>query len=227
MIQSDGGGWQSTFEFYHGDGTQADLENSATTLLLVKVESGGTPPAYTGGQATDDLDTNNDGILDLPTGWTVVDSVGIMDGASWPSATDSSYGAITFRAPELLPMALPILARCAYGNIIDVPGPLTTTAGTFYVGRKGESTGSTSNDWVGTIVDGTAAAPLNFVFYSASDPAYTGMKLSDMVYGGTNLSRRSAGRPVLYPHHQRHPVHHQHDRDPWRPRRRCGRGPAR
>ena len=67
------------------------------------------------------------------------------------------------------------------------------------MGRKGESTGSTSNDWVGTIVDGAAASPLNFVFYSASDPAYTGMKLSDMVYGGTNLSAAPLGELAYTP----------------------------
>ncbi len=211
------GGVGSTVGHY-SDGTQLDLENGATTILLVKVEGGIVATN------TIDLDTDNDGFLDLPEGWTVVDSVGIMDGAG-AAATDSSYGAITFRAPSSVDATYQ--GACAYGNVIDVPGPLTTTAGTFYVGRKGESTGSTTNDWVGSIVDGTAATAVNNVFYSASDPAYTGMKISDMVYGGTNLMRRSAGRAVLYPDHQRHPVHHEHDRDPWRSRRRCGGGPAR
>jgi hypothetical protein len=175
--QANAGGVGSTVGHY-SDGTQVDLENSATTILLVKVEGGIVPTN------TLDLDTNNDGLLDLPTGWTVVDSVGIMDGAS-EAATDASYGAITFRAPD---SSGNYLGTCAYGNIINIPGPLTTTAGTFYVGRKGESTGSTSNDWVGSIVDGTAANPTAYVFYSASDPAYTGMLISDMVYGGTNAS---------------------------------------
>ena len=166
------------------DGTQADLENGAATILLVKVEGGITPTN------TIDLDTNNDGLLDLPVGWTVVDSVGIMDGAG-AAATDASYGVITFRAPSSGDGTYQ--GASAYGNIIDVPGPLTTTAGTFHVGRKGESTGSTSNDWVGAIVDGVAASPLNFFFYSSSDPAYTGMLLSDMVYGGTNASAAPLG----------------------------------
>ena len=171
------------------DATQVDLENSATTILLVKVEGGIAPTN------TLDLDTNNDGILDLPAGWTVVDSVGIMDGAT-PAASDFSYGAITFRAPD---SSGNYLGTCAYGNIINVPGPLTTTAGTFYVGRKGESTGSTSNDWVGSIVDGTAANPLNFIFYSASDPSYTGMYIRDMVYGGTNASAAPLGSLAYTP----------------------------
>lgn len=159
------------------DGTQVDLENSATTILLVYVAPGGVTPTN-----TLDLDTNNDGLLDLPAGWTVVDSVGIMDGAN-AAATDSSYGAITFRAPDVNGN---YLGTCAYGNIIDIPGPLTTSAGTFYVGRKGASTGSTSNDWMGAIVDGSASAPLNYYFFSASDPGYNGRLLTDMVHGGTN-----------------------------------------
>jgi hypothetical protein len=167
------------------DNLQVDLENGAATILLVKVDVGGVAPTN-----TLDLDTNNDGLLDLPTGWTLVDSVGIMDGAS-AAATDSSYGAITFRAPSSVDGTYQ--GASAYGNIINVPGPLTTTAGTFYVGRKGESTGSTSNDWVGVIVDGSAANPTAYWMYSASDPGYTGMLLSDMSYGGTNASAAPLG----------------------------------
>lgn len=162
---------------HHSDGTQVDLENSAATILLVKVEPGGVLP-----EVTIDLDTNNDGFLDLPAGWTVVDSVGIMDGAG-AAATDAVYGVVNFRAPDTNGN---YVGTCAYGNIINVPGPLTTSSGTFYVGRKGESTGSTANDWVGAIADGSAGSPLNFIFHSASDPAYNGLKIADMVYGGTN-----------------------------------------
>ncbi len=166
------------------DGTQVDLENAATTILLVNIGAGIVPTN------TIDLDTNNDGVLDLPTGWTVVDSVGIMDGSAGASATDFSYGAITFRAPDTNGA---YVGSCAYGNIINIPGPLTTSAGTFYVGRKGESTGSTANDWIGAIVNGAAASPLAFYFYSASDPAYTGMLLADMIYGGPNASSAPLG----------------------------------
>ncbi len=157
---------------HYSDGTQVDMENGATTILLVNIGTG-QPPAI-----TLDLDTDNDGLLDLPEGWTVVDSVGIMDGAS-AAATDSTYGAINFRV-EGQP------GTSAYGNMIDVPGPMTTTAGTFHVGRKGESTGSTAADWFGSILNGAAASPLNFYFYSSSDPAYSGRIVSDMLYGGLN-----------------------------------------
>jgi len=172
------------------DGTQVDLENGPTTILLVDIGAGIIPTN------TLDLDTNNDGFLDLPEGWTVVDSVGIMDGQSPTATTESSYGAITFRAPGTNGL---YWGTCAYGNVIDVPGPMTTPSGTFYVGRKGESTGSTSNDWVGSIVDGSAANPTAYIFYSASDPSYTGMLISEMVYGGTNASAAPLGTLAYTP----------------------------
>ncbi|HOX60083.1 MAG TPA: immunoglobulin domain-containing protein [Verrucomicrobiota bacterium] len=165
---------------HYSDASQVDLENSATTFLLINIGSGVTP------SLANDLDTNNDGLLDLPAGWTVVDSVGIMDGAS-AAATDFSYGAITFRAP--LYNTTTYQGTCAYGNIIDVPPPsYSTTAGSFHVGRKGESTGSTSNYWAGSIVEGNAASPLAMYFFGSSDPFYTGIPVSAMVYGGTNPS---------------------------------------
>ncbi len=187
--QANEGGVGSSVGHY-SDGAQLDMENGATTILLITNGSGIMPTN------TIDLDTNNDGFLDLPEGWGVVDSVGIMDGASG-AATDASYGAITFRAPSSVDGTH--LGTCAYGNIIDVPGPLTTTSGTFYVGRKGETTGSTSNDWVGSIVDGSAANPTAYIFYSASDPSYTGMRISDMAYGGTNASAAALGTLAYTP----------------------------
>lgn len=163
---------------HYGDGTQGDLENGATTILLVNIGTGSTPTLTT------DLDTDNDGVLDLPAGWTISDSVGLMDGNT-PLATDRSYGAITFR------VAYPAgnyAGTNVQGNVIDVPGVYTSSAGSLYVGRKGESTGSTTNDWVGTIVDGGSAAnPLGFMFASPTDSSFTGVKLSDMKFGGKNL----------------------------------------
>jgi hypothetical protein len=194
VVMCNGGGFQNTTFFYRGDGYAADLENKATTILLVKVESGYTAPQYTGGGAsgacTDDLDTDDDGILDLPAGWTVVDSVGIMDGAAAVLDTDRSYGFITFRAPVGgSGMTGEYHGTNVNGNVIDVPPPAySTTSGTFHVGRKGESTGTNSTDWVGSTLAGAAASPLSFTFLSSSDSNYTGRLLSDMVYGGTMLS---------------------------------------
>ena len=180
VIQNTGGqGWGLTGSStvgHSGDGTQVDLENSATTIMLINIGSDAAPTL------TDDLDTDNDGFLDLPTGWTVVDSVGIMDGASG-AATDMSYGAITLRAAY---PAGNYLGWSAYGNIIDLPGAPPTSSGAMYVGRKGESTGSTADDWFGAILNGSASDPLNITFAYVSDPFYQDMKFPDMVFGGPN-----------------------------------------
>lgn len=180
VIQNTSGtGWGLTGAStigHSGDGTQVDLENSATTILLVNI---GTGPAPT---LTTDLDSDDDGLLDLPSGWSVADSVGIMD-ASSPLATDFSYGAITLRAAY---PAGTYLGTSAYGNIIDVPGVPPTSAGAMYVGRKGNSTGSTADDWFGAILNGSAADPLNITFAYVTDSYYQGKKLPDMMFGDAN-----------------------------------------
>lgn len=149
---------------HSSDGTQVDLENSATTMLLINIGAGAAPTLTT------DVDTDNNGVLDLPAGWTVVDSVGIMDGVS-ALAADFSYGAVTLR--------LGGVGTAVSGTLIDVPGSGTG----FYVGRIGESTGSTAADWFGSVVTGSAG---NFTLSSASDPRFTGKLISDMVFGGPN-----------------------------------------
>ncbi|MCW5550941.1 MAG: PEP-CTERM sorting domain-containing protein [Verrucomicrobiae bacterium] len=153
---------------HSSDGSQLDLENSATTILLVNIGTGDAPTL------TLDLDSNDDGLLDLPAEWTVVDSVGIMDGVS-AGATDFSYGAVTLRIGGV--------GASEYGNIVDVP-PGTGTG--FFVGRIGESTGSTADDWFGARVNGTAADPLAFTFTSASDPRFVNKVITDMNFGGAN-----------------------------------------
>lgn len=159
---------------HSGDGTQFDLENSATTLLLVNIGSGAAPTL------TLDLDTtvNDDGLLDLPSGWTVLDSIGVMDASGTPAATDLSYGAITFRQGTV--------GGSAYGNII------TMAAGSnLYVGRKGDSTGSTSDDWVGSALTGSGG---NFVFgANTTDASFVGLPLSIMQFGATNAPEPSSG----------------------------------
>jgi hypothetical protein len=149
---------------HSSDGTQTDLENSATTMLLINIGAGAAPTLAL------DLDNNDDGLLDLPAGWTVVDSVGILDGNT-ALATDKSYGAVTLR--------LGGVGSAASGTMIDVPGSGTG----FYVGRIGESTGSTAADWFGSVVTGSAG---NFTLSSASDPRFTGKNISEMVFGGAN-----------------------------------------
>lgn len=158
-----------------GNPNQLDLENGTTTIMLVNIGSGSAPTL------TLDLDTDNDGLLDtLPTGWSIVDSVGIIDGAATQAATDFSYGAITLRVGGAA------AGSSAYANVIDVPGTPPTTAGAMIVGRLGDSTGSTAADWFGAILNGSAADPLNIILSSSSAPALQGLKISDMIAGGTN-----------------------------------------
>jgi hypothetical protein len=161
---------------HSGDGTQVDLENGTTTMMLINIGSGSAP------LLTLDLDANDDGWLDpLPTGWSVVDSVGIIEGSATGGATDFSYGAITLRVQGAA------AGSSQYGNIVEVPGTPPTTAGAMYVGRRDESTGSTADDWFGAILNGSASDPLNITFASASNPFFQGHKLPDMIFGGANI----------------------------------------
>ncbi len=178
VIQNTGGqGWGPTGSStvgYSGDNTQVDLENSATTILLVNIGTGSAPTL------TLDMDANDDGLLEVPGGWTVADSVGLMDGAS-AAATDYSYGAITFRASY---PADNYLGTSEYDNIIDVPGAPPTSAGALYVGRKGDSTGSTADDWFGANLSGSASDAVNITLAYATDPYYQGLTLGDLNFGG-------------------------------------------
>lgn len=179
VIQNTSGtGWGLTGAStigHSGDGTQVDLENGSTTILLINRGSGDAPAL------TLDLDADDNGVLDLlPTGWSIVDSVGIIDGAATQAATDFTYASVTLRVGGTA------TGSSLTGTVVDVPGTPPTTAGAMYVGRKGESTGSTADDWFGAILNGAAADPLNIAFASTSDPFYQGMKLPDMVFGGAN-----------------------------------------
>jgi len=179
VIQNTAGqGWGLTGAStvgYSGDGTQVDLENGTTTIMLINIGSGSAPTLSL------DLDADNDGVLDaLPSGWSVVDSVGIIDGAATQAATDWSYGAVTLRVGGAA------AGSSLSGNIVDVPGTPPTTAGAMWVGRRGESTGSTAADWLGAILNGSASDPLNITFADVNDPAFVGWKLPDMVFGGAN-----------------------------------------
>lgn len=152
---------------HHGDNsaTTVALENSATSFLLVNIGSGAAP------LVTDDLDLDNDGTLDaLPAGWTLLDSVGLIDSVG-ATATDVSYGAITFRIGTIGAETDP--------NLVQVPGSGTA----LYVGRKGESTGSTANDWFGAIPSGSGPTT---ILNNSTDPFYNGLTLADMQFGGIN-----------------------------------------
>jgi hypothetical protein len=149
---------------HYSDGTQLDLENSAATILLVNIGSGAAPTL------TLDLDTENDGFLNLPEGWTILDSIGLSDNNT-AAETDWLYGAINFRKGAL--------GGSVTGPIIELP----TTGTSMYAGRIGDSTGSTADDWfAGNLNAGGMAGNFN----TSTDPRFLGKNISEMVFGGPN-----------------------------------------
>lgn len=152
---------------HHGENssTTVALENSATSFLLVNIGPGAAP------SVANDMDLDNDGALDaLPAGWTVLDSVGLIDSVG-ANPTDVSYGAITFR--------LGTVGAETDTNLVQVPGSGTA----LFVGRKGESTGSTADDWFGAIPSGTGPT---MTLNNSTDPFYNGLTLADLQFGGIN-----------------------------------------
>jgi len=147
---------------YLGDGSQVDIEQPAMTLMLVNIGGGAAPTTTT------DLDADNNGVLDaLPAGWTLLDSISVLDGNN---AGDFGYGALTFRSGTFLGTNL-------MGNVIDI-GFIPR-----YVGRVGDSTGSTIADW---FTSEMTNAPPNTGFSVASDSRAVGKNISAMQFGGTN-----------------------------------------
>ncbi|MCS6852422.1 MAG: cadherin-like domain-containing protein, partial [Gemmataceae bacterium] len=127
------------------DGTSTDIENPSFTVFLIYAP---TPPTL-----TDDIDSDNNGTPDgsVFASWTILDSIGVLDGNN---AGDISYGAI---------------------NFIGGSGTGTSTTGTNvnvafnaqYVGRIGNSTGSAPADWVAS--DSLGGTAPNFVLGSAAN----------------------------------------------------------
>ncbi|MDZ8189419.1 MAG: FG-GAP-like repeat-containing protein, partial [Nostoc sp. ChiSLP02] len=114
-------------------GQATDIENGSVSFLLIQSNSAPT--------LTNDIDSNNDGIADGASysNWSVLDSVAALDGGT----TDLAYGSIVFRK----------------GAVGSVPTNATVVDTSFiagYVGRSGNTTGSTASDWVASLVTGTA-----------------------------------------------------------------------
>lgn len=144
-----------------------DFENGSFSALLVHVSS--TAAAPTGSQ---NLDTNDDGELDLPTGWTVIDSIGYVDGTE-PAAR--GYGAITFA--EDGDGTVPSGANQVSVNLTNDDASLFL--------RIGDSTGSTGSDWVAIRLDESSVAP-NFVIQDASDANFQAGAVATSHLGESN-----------------------------------------
>lgn len=123
-----------------------DVENISFTAMIVNIGSGSAP---TWGRQ---LDANNDGTLELPLGWSILDSIGVGDTGS----ADRLYGAVNFSsAPNTSTVTTNggLLQYLAWNEIE-------------YLARVGTSTGNTLLDWAvadvgftGTVVDSIVNGP--------------------------------------------------------------------
>ena len=126
--------------------TAGDVENISFTAMVVNIGSGSAP---TWGRQ---LDANNDGTLELPLGWSILDSIGVGD----TGAADRLYGAVNFSsAPNT-------------STVTTNGGLLQYLAWTEieYLARVGTSTGNTLLDWAvadvgftGTVLDSIVNGP--------------------------------------------------------------------
>ena len=108
------------------------MENISFTAMVISGATGGTglPAAPTWGQQ---LDSDNDGLLELVSGWSILDSIGVGD----TGASDRLYGAVNF-------------SNAAEGSSVTSNGGLLKYLGwseTEYLARVAESTGNTLADW--------------------------------------------------------------------------------
>jgi hypothetical protein len=127
--QDDGEGFgsgSSSSIGHQGESGQPDLENGSATFFLVLAPR--LPVLGT------DIDSNNDGVPDgeVFSQWTILDSIGVLDN---DGLGDIAYGAINFRRND---------QATATGTIV----PISFTAD--YLGRTGNTFGSSPADWVAT-----------------------------------------------------------------------------
>ena len=111
---------------FSADSVATDIEDASVTFMVIQT---GTAPTL-----TSDIDTDDNGTPDGATftGWSVIDSIGALDGSA---TTDRTYGAIN------------------YSNNTGTPGsapgtPILVAFTASYLGRSGNTTGSTAADWV-------------------------------------------------------------------------------
>jgi len=120
-----------------------DVENISFTAMIVNIGSGSAP---TWGRQ---LDANNDGTLELPIGWSILDSIGVGD----TGAADRLYGAVNFSsAPNTSTVSANggLLQYLAWSEIE-------------YLARVGTSTGNTLLDWAVADVGFTAPAVVDSI----------------------------------------------------------------
>ncbi|MHC0066257.1 FG-GAP-like repeat-containing protein [Nostoc sp. UIC 10890] len=160
-----GAGWGSGASSSLGHIGQAnanDTENGSVNFFLIQTT--------TAPNLSNDIDSDNNGIADGATysNWTVLDSVSVLDGGT----TDKAYGSIVFR-------------KGSVGSVPTNAAVVDTSFITGYVGRSGDTTGSTASDWVASLIAGTAP---NFSLGNATNTSpgnFASQPLNHI--GGTNF----------------------------------------
>src|ERR1051325_8080684 len=142
---------------FQADGGADSLENDSVTFMLVQTSVAPT--------LTDDIDTDDNGTPDgaVYTGWSIRDSVGLLDGTD---TGDRAYGAFNY----------------SYNSGTNGSATGTTVLTGFnvvYVGRRGDTTGSAAADWVASC--GPGGAPPNFTL----DPS--GAEVEPSSFAGKTL----------------------------------------
>lgn len=133
-----------------------DLPGSSYTAMLLHVAAAGTPPSN-----GDDLDAGDDGLDNLPSGWSMVDALSVLDGG----VSDRAYAPLAF-SPDGSGLIEPA------GVVVDA-GPAFEAGSFHHVMRIGNSTGSSVTDWVAQRhQESPIAVPPAFVRQSSTDSAY-------------------------------------------------------
>ena len=128
-----------------------------------------------------DIDADDNGVPDGPVyaGWTILDSVGILDA---DGLGDIAYGAINFRRNP---------AATASGVIVSI------SFNPDYVGRTGNTTGSAASDWVASSSLGGTAP--NWTLGSSANTAPSSLAGAALNHiGGPNFGAPSFPGQTFY-----------------------------
>ncbi|MBG1243184.1 beta strand repeat-containing protein [Nostoc sp. NZL] len=161
-----GAGWgngASSSIGHSGDtGTTTNIENGSVSFFLIQ--------STTAPTLSNDIDSDNDGIADgsVYSNWIVLDSVSALDGGT----TDIAYGSIVFRnnAKGTVP------TNATFVDTLFIAG---------YVGRSGDTTGSTGSDWVASLTSGTVPNLILGNVSNTSPENFAGQPLNHI--GDTNF----------------------------------------
>ncbi|MFS0514382.1 DUF4347 domain-containing protein [Nostoc sp. UIC 10607] len=159
-----GAGWGNGASSSIGHtGSTTDIESGSVSFFLIQTATAPT--------LSNDIDSNNDGIADGTTysNWTVLDSVSVLDGGT----TDKAYGSIVFK-------------KGSGGSVPTNATVVNTSFTAGYVGRSGDTTGSTASDWVASLITGTAPNFTLGTVTNTSPVSFAGQPLNHI--GNTNFA---------------------------------------